>query len=368
MSSRPLLVLIAALLAGATPLHAQTRVEGDLPRKAATPLETTEGVETLYTHARTRDGRRLRVLLTRPLGTTAPLPALFHTQAVVCSSLEFVPGAPSRLRTLASRIGIVLIRVDRSGSGDSEGPGCDQLDYDTEVNDYRDAFDAMARHPWIAGRPIAIYGSSLGSTTAPVVADGKKVAGVAVQGAGGVTYLERMIGFDRLNLDRSGKFKPEERHAEMLRRVRFQIHYLLERKTPDQVVREHPDLAGVFEGLFGTDAKPHYGRPHAWHWQAAARDFLGAWSRIDAPILVAYGEYEQFELRHGHRTIVDTVNQLRPGTAEWIEMPRGGHDMRQYADPFLAYNWEGGTNDPSLFVEPLIAWTRRVTGVEPAPR
>ena len=52
-----------------------------------------------------------------------------------------------------------------------------------------------------------IYGSSLGSTTAPLVAQGKKVAGIIVQGGGAVTYLERMINFDRLYLERSGRYR-----------------------------------------------------------------------------------------------------------------------------------------------------------------
>src|SRR5690349_22103231 len=60
-----------------------------------------------------------------------------------------------------------------SGTGDSEGPGCDRLDYDTEVRHYREAFDQLARHPWIDPGRIVIFGSSLGSITAPFIAEGK---------------------------------------------------------------------------------------------------------------------------------------------------------------------------------------------------
>ena len=170
-----------------------------------------------------------------------------------------------------------------------------------------------------------------------------------------------MIGFDRLNLERSGKYRPDQVHGEMLRRIRFQTHYLLEKKTPAQVVAAHPDLSGVWESLLGTDEKPHYGRPHAWHWQAAEKDFLGAWSRIEAPVMVVFGEYEQFEMRHGHRLIVDTVNGLRPGTASWLEIPKAGHDLRIYPDIKSAYAFSRSERRTDLFLDPVIAWIKQVT-------
>ncbi len=359
-----LLVLIAQPLAAQPPTPV-TRVIGDLPRKATTSPEATPGLETRYEQVRMADGRRLRVFLTRPAGTTGKLPALFHTQAVSCDTLEWPATYRGRMYQLALRSGRVLIRVERSGTGDSDGPdgngsGCDRLDYDTEVADYRAALAQLKRHAWIDPARVVIWGSSLGSTVAPLVADGNSVEGVVVQGGGAVTYLERMIGFDRLNLDRGGKFAPEQRHAEMLRRIRFQTHYLLERKTPAQVVAEHPDLKGVWEGLFGTDTAPHYGRPYAWHWQAASRDFLGAWSRIAAPVLVFFGEYEGFEYEHGHRTIVDTINRLRPGSAQFVRVERGGHDLLRYADPFKAYAFAEGENNPADFVEPTLNWLNRL--------
>jgi pimeloyl-ACP methyl ester carboxylesterase len=360
--TRIFMAIATATFVFTTPAFAApAKMTGDLPRKGNKPLEDIPGLEIEYTKVTARDGTRLRAILTRPEGSNSPLPAIFHTEAVSCGTVEFNPASPPiRMQMIAQQSGMVTLRVERAGNGDSEGPTCDKLDYDTEVAHYRDAFDQLARHPWVNPDKVMIYGSSLGSTTAPLVADGKKVAGVVVQGAGAVTYLERMIGFDRLNLERSGKYKPDQVSAEMLRRIRFQTHYLLEKKTPEQVVAAHPDLAGVWESLFGTDAKPHYGRPYAWHWQAAEKDFLGAWSRLNAPVMVVFGEYEQFEMRHGHRVIVDTVNRLRPGTATWLEVLQAGHDMRIYPDPVSAYSFQNGERKPELFVGPVVQWLRKV--------
>jgi len=338
---------------------AQARLVGDLPRREAKALESLAGVETEYRSVRMSEGIRLRTIVTRPSGVAVRLPAIFHTQAVSCGSLELPADRPTMLGELARRSGMVLIRVERAGTGDSEGPACSALDYDTEVRHYREAFEQLARHPWVDDNRIFIYGSSLGSTTAPLVAQGKKVAGIVVQGGGALTYLERMINFDRLYLERSGRYAPEKIHDEMIKRIAFHQLYLLGRKIPEQVVAERPALAGLWQTIRGgAEAPPHYGRPYAWHWQAAQKNFLDAWTKIDAPVLVAYAEFDQFEPLQSHKVIVDTVNRLRPGTAQLVVLDNIDHSLRRFPDEFAAYREEGGESGREALLVPMIAWLK----------
>ena len=335
---------------------------GDLPRKEAKPLVSLPGLETEYGAVRMSEGIHLRTILTRPAGTTGRLPAIFLAQWVSCGSLDFPADRQNALRKIAEAPGIVLIRIERSGTADSEGPACSALDYDTEVRHYREAFDQIARHPWVDPDRIVIFGSSLGSTTAPLIAEGKKVAGVVVQGGGAVTYLERMINFDRLYLERSGKYRPEQIHAEMVRRIPFQVEYLVNGKTPEQIEREHPELRGVWQTTRGgAEAPPHYGRPYAWHQQAAKKDFLAAWSRLQAPVLVIHGEYDQFEPRHGHELIAETLNKLRPGSATFVEVPKADHELEFYASAEDAYAYRNPTVRHETLAGILIPWVMRVT-------
>lgn len=356
------MMVALALVTASGAAFAEARLAGDLPRKDGKPLVDLVGLETEYGTVRTSEGIRLRTMLTRPKGSTAGLPAVFLAQWVSCGSLDFAADQQNQLRKIAGAPGIVLIRVERSGTGDSEGPACSALDYDTEVRHYREAFDQVARHPWVDPDRIVIYGSSLGSTTAPLIAEGKKVAGVAVQGGGALTYLERMINFDRIYLERSGKYSAAQIQDEMVRRIPFHVEYLVRGKTPEQIERERPDLKGVWQGIRGgAEAPPHYGRPYAWHQQAAKRDFLEAWTRVQAPVLVVYGEYDQFETRHGHRLIADTVNKLRPGTATFIEVPKADHEIEFYASAEDAYAYRNPTVRQEVFVGQLLDWVRRVT-------
>lgn len=358
-----LFVALATLAAVPAPAVAQTsRLVGDLPRKEGKALQSIPGLETEYGVVRTSEGTLLRAILTRPSGARARLPAIILAQWVSCGSLDFSTDRPSQLRAVAERSGMVLIRVERSGTGDSEGRPCSELDYDTEVRHYREAFDQIARHRWIDPGRIVIFGSSLGATTAPLIAEGRKVAGIVVQGGGAVTYLERMINFDRLYLERSGKYAPARIHEEMLRRIAFHVEYLARGRTPEQIERERPELAGVWQSIRGgAEAPPHYGRPYAWHHQAAKKDFLEAWTKVEAPVLVFHGEYDQFEPRHGHQLIADTINGLRPGTATLVALPKADHELEFYASAEDAYAYRNGRTDYEPFLQPLLHWLRTVT-------
>jgi pimeloyl-ACP methyl ester carboxylesterase len=362
-----ILVAIALLAISGVADAQQVRMVGDLPRREGRPLQALAGLETEYGLVRTSEGVRLRTILTRPAGTPDALPAILLAQWVSCGSLDFAANASNLLRDIAEQSGMVLIRLERSGTGDSEGAPCSALDYDTEVRHYREAFDQFARHPWVDPQRIIIFGSSLGATTAPLIAQGRNVAGIVVQGGGALTYLERMIHFDRIFLERSGKYSPTAIHEEMARRIRFHTEYLLGRRTPAEVERANSDLAGTWQTIRGgAEAPPHYGRPHAWHWQAAAHDFLEAWTKVQAPVLVVYGEYDQFETRHGHALIAETVNRLRPGSATFVEIPRADHEIEVYATPEDAYAYRNGGPRSPLFLTTLLDWARRITA-KPSP-
>lgn len=350
-----MLAVMAALLA------AHGHLVGDLPRAPDRPLEDTVGLETRYGALRVSDGYRLRTVITRPERATGRLAAIFYVQPVSCGSIEWPAGRTTALRMLAQQSGMAVIRIERAGTGDSEGPPCADLDYLTELRHYREAFDQMAQHEWVDPARIVILGSSLGATLAPLVAQGRPVAGVVVQGGGALTYLERMVNFDRFWFERSGRFDPAEVHDRVLKSIRFNQLYLMGRLTPEEIARAHPDLANVWSSMRGTvEAPPHYGRPHAWHWQAAATNFLAAWMEVTAPVLVLWAEHEQFEPRHSHQMIVDALNARRPGQATFVELEGLDHGLVRYPSTYAAYRDEEGTPAREAWVGAVVGWLTRL--------
>jgi pimeloyl-ACP methyl ester carboxylesterase len=338
------------------------------------PLEDVPALDSFYDVVTVPDGTRLRTIVTRPAGSAGRLPVLFFTQWVSCGTLEFTQGDLSReiLKVLARQSGAALVRVERAGTGDSEGPACHELDYDTELAHYRHALDAtLARYDWLDKDRVVVYGSSLGATMAPLVAQGRKVAGVMVQGGGALTYLERMIAFDRQQLERTN-VPPADIQARMQRQIAFHVEYLQRGRDPDEIAKDSPEMAAARTSIRGLGDGEHYGRPYAWHRQAARQNFLGAWSTIDAPVLVIHGEYDQFESRHGHELIATTVNRRHPGRATFVEIARMDHDGDVYDTIEDAYAWEHPVSGPPeaaarLQTGPMLRWLHDVVGITPVP-
>lgn len=312
--------------------------------------ESIPGVDSHYRVVELDDGTRLQSIIAVPEGDESPRHPLLFTQWVSCGSLDYREGSASSelLAALARDSGLALIRVERSALDDS-GPTCESLDYDTELAHYVEAFGQLLRHDRIDASQVYLYGSSLGSTVAPLVAHeleeaGFDISGIVVQGGGAVTYYERMLNFDRIYLERRpDAVAPADIHDELLRRARFHYEYLVEGRHPDEVAQDSEDMARVRSDILGMSDADHYGRPFAWHQQAAQHDFLGAWAAVDAPVLVIFNEFDQYETRHGHALIAETVNRLRPGTATFVERPGIGHSNYRFATAEDAYADRGGT-------------------------
>ena len=327
--------------------------------------ESIPGVASHYGVVEVADGSRLTTIISRPAGDTEPRHPLLFTQWVSCDSLEYRPGSNSSelLAALARDSGLALVRVERTAL-DGTGPACDNLDYDTELAHYTEAFTHLLEDESIDAGRVYLYGSSLGSTTAPLVAKrlqdaGFDIAGVVVQGGGAVTYLERMLNFDRIYLERRpDAVAPADIHDEMLRRARFHFEYLTRKRHPDDVASDSSEMAEVRQDILGMGDADHYGRPFAWHQQAAAHNFLAAWAELDATVLVIFNAFDQFETRHGHRLIADTVNRQRPGTATFVERPNVGHSGNRYATIEDAYAWRGGTKAWQEEAEIIVDWLR----------
>lgn len=358
------LAATAALIS--TAACAAENTVGGLARADDRPLETIPGVSSDYGMVETADGSKLRTIIAAPEDVDGPLPPILFTQWVSCGSIEYREGSPSRelLAALARETGMALVRVERSPDGDSVGPACDELDYDTEVAHYVEAFDTLLQGGKIDASKVYLYGSSLGSTTAPLVAKalqdkGYNIAGVAVQGGGAETYLERMITFDRFYLERRpDDVIPADIHSEMVNRIRFQYEYLINDRHPDEIANDSAAMTAVRADVRGLGDDNQYGRPFAWHQQAAKQNFLAAWAALDAPVLVIFNAFDQFEAQYGADVIVNTVNQLRPGSATLVVRDNIGHSDDRFETILDAYADEGGETTWREKADILVEWYR----------
>jgi pimeloyl-ACP methyl ester carboxylesterase len=227
---------------------------------------------------------------------------------------------------------------------------------------YRFAFAQLTQSPHVDRNRVVVVGNSLGSMTAPFVAEGNRVRAITIASGGGLTYFERMVYFDRQALERRAGAKPEDIHDKLLQQIRFHVAYLLDGKTPERIAQEDPKLGAVWREIPHTGDGVHYGRPYAFHHQLAKRNMLGAWATIEAPALVVYNEFDQFESREGAEAIVDTLNRLRPGSAELAFFPNIDHSFYRYPTADMAYQRVRAqrTDAPGPALDRTLIWLRKV--------
>ena len=355
-----LFIFVALSAASAS---AESTVSGDLPRAGDAPLEVIDGLDSHYGVLETRDGSRLRTVLTRPSGSRGRLPAILFVQWLSCDSIELpasqTDGWSRMLRRVARDSGAVMMRTEKAGVGDSEGGPCAGLDYETELEHHRDALAALRRSEHVDPGRIVVFGASMGGNMAPLVAEGENVAGIMIWGGGAHTWFERTLGFERRAKELEGMPAAElDRYLKRL--VRFLSGYLLDAQAPDAIVEREPELDGTWAQIVGTGEGTHYGRPLAFHQQAQAQNWPAAWAAVQAPVLALYGEYDWFESADAHRLVADLVNRNRAGQGQYVVIPATDHHFMRYPDRLAAFRGEGGTVNADAAAGEMLRWLGEV--------
>ena len=124
----------------------------------------------------------------------------------------------------------------------------------------------------------------------------------------------------------------------------FYARYLLEGQDPPDIIDADPPMADIWSDIIGTSPIDHYGRSFAFHHPAQRADWTTARGRIDVPVLVTMGEFDWFENRAGHETLIRIVNRRKTGLARFAVIPLMDHHFTLFKDAGDAFrNESGGT-------------------------
>ena len=134
-------------------------------------------------------GVNLRTIVSVPDGQPGRrYPAVLLIQGGSCGSIDsplnVKVAQPGLIHAVGSQ-GLVTMRVEKSGVGDSGGPPCESIGFDEEMAGYRAALNALRVHPSVDPQRIYLIGISLGGTFAPLLAMETSVAGIVVYGTPG---------------------------------------------------------------------------------------------------------------------------------------------------------------------------------------
>ena len=321
------------------------------------------GIATTYETLTLRDGTRLQTIITRPAQASGRLPAILFVQWLSCDSIAISSnphdGWSAMLRHLVRESNALVWRTEKRGVGASEGK-CETMDYDTELADHREALEQLKRRGDVDPKRIVLFGGSIGGTYVPLLAAGQDVAGVMIWGAGATTWAERMLKFERNALELGGG-DPAQLAKEMTARYRFFDRYLIRGETPSQIAATDAELGAVWTRIVGTSATGHYGRPFAFHQQAQRADWAAAWSRVNAPVLALYGEYDWFESHDATSIIARIVNAKSPGRGTFAQIPRMNHHFDTFPNAADAFAERNGTVNPEPAVKAMLDWLKGAT-------
>ncbi len=278
------------------------------------PRWTSPDYDVVYGTATTADGTRRRTIATKPHGG-GPFPAVLLIGGVGCYSLD-QPGGGSYAPyfdafTLA---GHVVLWVEKSGVGDSEGAPCPTIDFETELAGYRAALAALRAFPAVDADRVVIVGHSMGGLIGPLLAAEASVAGVAAISTAGLPWVEYTLANTRRQLALSG-LGPAEVDAAMRDAIGATYAVYVEKRSPDDVLAEHPEWGGFLQ----------FPQHVSYLQQVADYDPGAVWAAADAPALVVAGGADFVTDPAEHERIVAVVNQLRPGTARYVLIPDLDH-------------------------------------------
>jgi alpha-beta hydrolase superfamily lysophospholipase len=131
------------------------------------------------------DGVRLRTIVSTPTNADGRAPAVLVLQGGGCSSVD-VPQAgsagPNAFVHALAAAGFVTMRVDKPGTGDSEGPPCPEIGYREELAGYRAALRELVGHSAVDPDSVFLFGFSLGGFFAPIIAQDAEIAGISAYG------------------------------------------------------------------------------------------------------------------------------------------------------------------------------------------
>lgn len=156
----------AAAHAGETVTIGFRRGEEELTRTVVARRAPPPGVGELHDHVE-RDGALLRSIVRRPSSERAgPAPAILFVPGLGTASIE--RAFPELFDAFAAR-GVVTMRLERRGIGDSEGPPPEETGLDSDIADLRAALSALRAYDFVDSGALFVLGHSIGGMIAPLL-------------------------------------------------------------------------------------------------------------------------------------------------------------------------------------------------------
>ncbi len=266
------------------------------------PREHMAGSELLYGEVAAR-GARLRSILSVP-SEQPPCAAVLLVQGISCESIDWAASPDEPMACLVqgwAQAGLMTMRVDKRGVGDSEGSPCASADFVTELSDVRAALAELLAHPARQSAPVVLFGHSVGGMIAPMLAARAPVRGMMIYGSSTANWLDCVSASTERQLRMQGI--DDDELAKILATLRARV---------------------LQEGLNGRSA--------AYHRQLQSLDLREIWGQVrDTPTLVLCGQYDWVLSREEQVSIANIVGPSSVVDLSGLDHMLGFHANQEHS-------------------------------------
>ncbi|HEV3091994.1 MAG TPA: alpha/beta fold hydrolase [Candidatus Cybelea sp.] len=355
---------VAQFLMALHDLHANRRVSLGIGRNgtslqleatlAAAPDESDAGVTTQYAQIAADDSLR-RALITLPAGLSGRAPAVLLIGGIGCYSVDVAESPRDAYMNLThdlTRAGFITMRIEKSGVGDSQGPPCRSVDFDSEVRGYTAALAALQSNPQVDPSRVYLLGHSIGTVIAPRLALSNHIAGLIVLEAVGRDWPEYEIRNLRRDLDLEGETASAADQA-LIEKAQCMERLFFEHQSEAEIERALPSCK-VHDGIYPVST--------AYMQQLAQLNVIEPWTHLNVPVLAIYGTADFETELADHQRIVAVVNAVHAGSATLVVIPAMSHRLGHAATPAAAAA-DDGSNTIEAFDEDvsaaIVAWLQK---------
>jgi len=309
----------------------------------AAPIETVVGADVKLGHVQPIEGggHRLRTIATVPRGRSGPFTAVLWLSGLGTSTCELSADREDPRRRLIeafTRLGLVTLRVERSGTGDSEGPPASTVDLFSEIAGYRAALEQLRMEDAI--RDSILFGESVGGRIAPFLTGPTSgVSAIAVFGASARRWSETIVEGTRRERLLGGVPDDEDLATYVAAWADLQSR-VLGGLTPEEVFELSPSLR-AFEGP-SCNGRTMFGRDVEYFQQLERLDLPALWRTTKVPVLLLSGSHDWVCGPEEAEHIATFVRHARV-----VELEGLGHDMLRHATRLRSFNapYEGWWDD-----------------------
>jgi pimeloyl-ACP methyl ester carboxylesterase len=292
------------------------------------PLEKSDGYEVIYGSVSSRAGL-LRTIVTKPKGD-GKYPALFVIQGVGVFSIDNPVGALASYKTIVdhfTRRGFMTLRVDKPGCGDSEGGPTRDVDFDTELDGYRQALKMLTARSDVDAQRVFIFGHSMGGVMAPLLAAEAPVRGIIVYGTISRTWTEYMLENIRRQMELAGA-EPSAINRDVRNDAALLTYLYAEKLAPKVIAQRYPHLRERL-GQVVTDDGYFVDRSLKFFQQLAEQNLGAAWQSFDGLALAIWGNADFVSNQDDHALIARIVNRDHPGHGEFLALEGLDHGFNR---------------------------------------